>query len=366
MKSKNYDLAKVIALDPAETTFSDMLAGWDTMQLARGFTRSTRRRNAREVVRFKNFLNEFPWNWSPNDVEAYTGYLMSRGPAPLAPSTIRGYHYAIRSFCEYLTNPHYPWIERCEELFGTIPAQICFEWNTVRHLAQFEGRPQRRPFSYTELQRLFDTADDRIEEARGRGVKGSLEAYRDSQLFKTVYAFGLRRTEAQMLDIHDLRPNVKAPQWGTYGLIHVRFAKSNKGGQPRRRTVLALPEFEWAIAGLRDWVENVRPLYGCDDSPYLWPTERRNRISARALNDRFGELRSDADIDPALTLHSLRHSYVTHLIEHGYSERFVQEQVGHSYSATTAIYTSVSDDFRNRTLEQALARITGRNQGRTP
>ena len=59
----------------------------------------------------------------------------------------------------------------------------------------------------------------------------------------------------------------------------------------------------------------------------------------------------------ALSLHCLRHSYVTHLIEHGYPERFVTEQVGHTYASTTAIYTSVSNDFKNKTLQAALARV---------
>jgi len=50
-----------------------------------------------------------------------------------------------------------------------------------------------------------------------------------------------------------------------------------------------------------------------------------------------------------------RHTYVTHLIEFDYPERFVQEQAGHSYASTTAIYTSVSDAYRNTLLRRALA-----------
>ena len=62
-------------------------------------------------------------------------------------------------------------------------------------------------------------------------------------------------------------------------------------------------------------------------------------------------------MDPALSLHCLRHSYVTHLIEFGYPERFVQEQVGHAYASTTAVYANVSNDFKNQTLRAALARV---------
>jgi integrase len=45
---------------------------------------------------------------------------------------------------------------------------------------------------------------------------------------------------------------------------------------------------------------------------------------------------------------------VTHLIEFDYPERFVQDQAGHAYASTTALYTGVSDDYRNRLLTQAL------------
>ncbi|MEU3778369.1 tyrosine-type recombinase/integrase [Streptomyces sp. NPDC032472] len=62
--------------------------------------------------------------------------------------------------------------------------------------------------------------------------------------------------------------------------------------------------------------------------------------------------RTDPHTAPADT----RNSYITHLVEFGYPERFVQEQVGHAYAATTAMYTWVSDDYRNRLLEASLRR----------
>jgi site-specific recombinase XerD len=45
---------------------------------------------------------------------------------------------------------------------------------------------------------------------------------------------------------------------------------------------------------------------------------------------------------------------VTHLLEFGYADRFVQEQVGHMHASTTSIYASVSSDFKNRVLADAL------------
>lgn len=58
-----------------------------------------------------------------------------------------------------------------------------------------------------------------------------------------------------------------------------------------------------------------------------------------------------------LSVHCLRHSYVSHLIEDGVDPLFVQQQVGHSWASTTAVYTTVGGDAKNRMLIDALARV---------
>jgi site-specific recombinase XerC len=78
-------------------------------------------------------------------------------------------------------------------------------------------------------------------------------------------------------------------------------------------------------------------------------------VSGRWLDERFETYRDAVGLDSKLDLHSLRHSYVSHLVEAGYPERFVTEQVGHAWGSTTAIYTSVSDDFKNRVMDAAVA-----------
>ena len=54
------------------------------------------------------------------------------------------------------------------------------------------------------------------------------------------------------------------------------------------------------------------------------------------------------------TPHCLRHGYVTHLAELGWAAKFVQDQVGHSHAATTAVYMSVGDDFKDRLVRAAI------------
>ncbi len=70
---------------------------------------------------------------------------------------------------------------------------------------------------------------------------------------------------------------------------------------------------------------------------------------------RFRRYRDELGQDKGLDMHSLRRSYITHLIEDGTDAAlFVQQQAGHDHASTTALYTCVSSDYRTRTLRAAL------------
>jgi hypothetical protein len=166
---------------------------------------------------------------------------------------------------------------------------------------------------------------------------------------------GLRRQEACGLDLADLRRNPKAPEFGRLGALFVRYGKASRGAAPKRRTVLTVPEMDWVVAVLEQWLEEVRPLLDPQGHPALWVTERRGRLSRHCANEAFALARDAAGLAPELDLHCLRHSFITHLVEFDYPERFVSDQAGHAYAATTAIYTGVSDEYRTRLLVRALA-----------
>jgi site-specific recombinase XerD len=348
----------VVYLDAAAAVFEAMLEGWARQQRVRQLKADTVDRRVRLARRMFEFSNLYPWQWTASEVEAFVDG-MRPGGRPVVTSTARWYLAALQQFLGYLTDVRYGWATVCVERFGEAPQQVLGEWNTVPHTG-FEGGPGRRPLTYDEVQALFDAADGRVEQIRKAGRKGSLTAHRDAVLLKTIYAFGLRRREAWGLDVVDLRRNPKVPQFGECGAVIVRWGKSVRGGAPRRRTVLLVPEMDWLVPALEQWVTEVRPLLAPGAHPALWVTERRGRLAWRGINEAFAGARDLAGLDRELDLHSLRHSYVTHLVEFDYPERFVQEQVGHAYAATTAIYTGVSDDYRNRLLSRALQDPDGR------
>lgn len=176
-----------------------------------------------------------------------------------------------------------------------------------------------------------------------------------------IYAWGLRRTEASKLDLADFGRNAEAPEFGRYGMLNVRYGKASKGTAPRRRNVVSV--MGWAVEAVADYAENVRPRFGCQDHPALWVTERGGRVKPSEINARFVVYREALGLPAALVVHSLRHSYVTHLTEDGADRRFIQAQVGHANDSSTAIYTHVSDDFMNTALRRVLAPAFGAGHG---
>jgi integrase/recombinase XerC len=78
-------------------------------------------------------------------------------------------------------------------------------------------------------------------------------------------------------------------------------------------------------------------------------------VKPAEINARFTAYRDALGLPRALTVHSERHAYVTHLTENGADRRFIQQQVGHECDSSTAVYTHVSDDFMNTALSRALA-----------
>ena len=339
-------------LRPEDQVFDEMLMGWSDQQLSRNLNRHTIKTRNGIVRRFHAFTNEYPWTWRPLDLEAFTAELRG-GDSPAALTTIRAYQGAIRLFLEFASDPRYAWTAVCERLFGTHPAQICFEWNSAEHTSDSEGRPQRRALTKPELQTFFNHADDRVAEARTAGSKSWLPLMRDVTALKVAYAWGLRRREVVMLDLQDFGSNPHAQQFGTCGVLYVRWGKANKGSAPKRRSVLTV--FPWSVRVVNEWNSRFRDLFDTAvDSSAIWPSERSTRLGMMPLGARFAELRDEVGLPPEIGMHCLRHSYVTHLIEDGYDPLFVQQQVGHSYASTTALYTSVSSDFRTRTLRHVL------------
>lgn len=343
-------------LRPEPVLFEAMLEGWRNQHQARRLSRGVIEDRERIIRRFRDSTASWPWEWQPAQLEAWVA------ASGWAHSTVRAYEGAIGLFLGYVCDPRYGWAEECRRQLGAVPVQICHELNRAVHVDEREDRPARRPLTRSELQALYDVADDAVERAGRSQRKGWLTAFRDATLMKVIYAWGLRRREAAMLDVADFGPNPAAPELGDLGVCYVRFGKALRGSPPRRRAVASV--MPWAVEALRQYVEDVRPLNGEPGrGPVLWLTERGERISPRSIDERFAAWRAAAGLPKELSVHCLRHSFASHLVENGADPLFVQHQLGHSYASTTAVYTSVGADHTNKMLRAVLDRALSAEGG---
>lgn len=249
-----------------------MLDGWRAQMLARGLSTSYIKGSCGTVQRFQQHANEYPWTWSAHHVDEFLADRRSSGKG-LALTTLRANSGSIRAFCSYLTDGRYGWVAFCERIFADIPVQVVFEWNSPRHTTDDAPPPQRRAFTKAELQTFFDAADDVVDTEFAKGSKRWLQALRDSTAFEVAYAYGLRRRELAKLEYVDFGPNPHVEAFGRFGALQVRWAKGTKGSGPRRRTVLTVPEFDWAVGILDYWLspDGRERFPTADRSASLWP-----------------------------------------------------------------------------------------------
>jgi len=102
----------VVHLDEPAAVFTGMVEGWCRQQRSRMLGDATITSRERLVRRFQAFAESYPWQWTPGDIEDFTVSLTS-GSDRLAVSTIRGYHLALRMFCDYITDGRYEWAKQC-------------------------------------------------------------------------------------------------------------------------------------------------------------------------------------------------------------------------------------------------------------
>jgi len=112
-------------------------------------------------------------------------------------------------------------------------------------------------------------------------------------------------------------------------LIHV------KGSKGRRDRYIMLSQK--ALEILREYWKEYRP------KTWLFSGQNQERhITTRTVEKIFSNVCASAEILKPVTVHSLRHSFATHLLEGGTDLRYIQEILGHKSSKTTEIYTHVS------------------------
>ena len=153
---------------------------------------------------------------------------------------------------------------------------------------------------------------------------GSLK---NQALLSVAYGAGLRRNEVVHLKISDIDSERM--------LIRVE-----KGKGAKDRNAMLSPTL---LKVLRDWYRFAQRQNRMLNGGWLFPGQDPvNPITARQLNRVFHQACDAAGLDKPVTLHSLRHSFATHLLESGVDIRVIQVLLGHEKLTTTARYSQVA------------------------
>jgi len=169
---------------------------------------------------------------------------------------------------------------------------------------------------------------------------------RDRAMLELMYASGLRVSEIVSL----ARDRMDIPE----GILKV----TGKGGRER-----LVPFGRSAGRWLSRYLAEVRPALDRKGSPCLFLTPRGAAMTRQRfwqLIEGYGRL---AGIRSRLTPHRLRHSFATHLLEHGADLRALQMMLGHADISTTQIYTRISSSRLRRVYDEFHPRA--RRRGRT-
>ena len=163
----------------------------------------------------------------------------------------------------------------------------------------------------------------------------------------TIYACGLRLLEGTRLQVRDID--------GQRKMLHIHQAKGNKD------RYVPLPEA--CLNRLRQyWLTHRNPvwLFPALREDWLGSQKARRPMSESGVQRAFRAALRECGLHKKATVHTLRHSYATHLLEAGLNLRIIQSYLGHASPATTAIYThmtQISTERTAQTINQVLTQL---------
>lgn len=277
---------------PASQSVSDslqkILEALEKELKLRRYSISTRKAYRLRVGHFLKSLGKLPQDITPEEIHAYFLKLVDQDQASYS------FHNQALSAIRFL----------------------------YRYVLQEHQRPEKVPRPRAEKKLPLVLSRETIVRLL-RGVKN----IKHQALLMLVYSGGFRVSEVVRLRVEDLDENRR--------LIRVRAGKGRKD----RYTLFSGA----ALQVVKIYRDSYRP------EKWLFPGQRPDRhLTARSAQKVIDRARRQAEIPQHATMHTLRHSFATHLLEAGTDLRYIQELLGHKSSKTTEIYTHISQEDLGR------------------
>ena len=275
-------------------------------------------------------------------LERYEDYL--RVEIGLADGSIKTYLPENRRFIDYLEKNKLDWNSISGSLLidyfvsrhleGVSQRTVAKAISSVRSLLRFmilEGELEGNPGDMIDTPKMGRKLPDVFSQKQVSRFLESIDiatpwGLRDRALFEVMYSSGLRVSEAAGLTTDRV--------YKKQGLLRI----VGKGDRER-----IVPLGEVASQWLGRYLEESRPeLAAAGGTDYLFVNRRGGGLSRKGIWKRFKEAAVRAGLDGKV--HTLRHSFATHLLSGGADLRSVQEMLGHADISTTQIYTHVGKE----------------------
>jgi integrase/recombinase XerC len=262
----------------------------------------------RDLAEFVEYLSRYyggaAWTWQGVDRLAMRGFLAQLSKRGLGKRSMARTLSAVRSFYRYLHR---------NEIVDTNPARAVGAPKLDKYLPGYLDRAQ--------IDLLFTMAETKAQ------FGGFVES-RNLAILELFYSTGMRLSELQGLSRGDL------------DMVTQQAKVRGKGRKER-----IVPVGDHAILALRNYEARRDELLrgiGRGDRNAVFLARTGKRIGVRAIQKAVTGFLSEIDEDAGLTVHSLRHTFATHLLDAGADLRAVQELLGHASISTTQIYTHTS------------------------
>jgi integrase/recombinase XerD len=259
------------------------------------------------------------------DLTRYTTFLAARGitsPDAIQPGDVRAFVASISASTHGAEESPYA----ATSVARALSAVRSFHRFLVR-----EGEADRDPSAGIVRPKLpralpHPLAVDEVRALVEAPDPGTPAGMRDRAILELLYGAGLRISELTGLDVDDV------------DLDDAYVRVLGKGGKERD-----VPVGRYARDAVATYLTRARPSFATARTRgALFLNVRGGRLTRQSCGRLLADAAAAAGIDRRVTLHDLRHSFATHLLDGGADVRVVQELLGHASVATTQIYTLVT------------------------
>jgi integrase/recombinase XerC len=266
----------------------------------------------------------------------------SAGPASATRIIIQANPDTIRGFLAHLGEQHYSAATMARKI-ATL--RSFYKWAERRGLA--DANPMtliRTPRQAKRLPKAITI--EQVEKLLAAPDEREVLGMRDRAMLETLYSTGIRVSELVGLEYEDM------------DLAGESVRVKGKGKKER-----IVPLGSHAMGAVRRYMEMLRadPRFNgawADGRPRkpLFINKHGGRLSSRSVRRKLDKYLKQVGLDPAISPHTLRHSFATHLLDNGADLRSVQELLGHQSLSTTQVYTHLTTQRIQNAYNQAHPR----------